>query len=55
MRTVTIKREKSFVGCLATLKVYIEDPESNGITIGGVPCRKLCTFKNGEVAAFEVG
>ena len=55
MRTVTIKREKSFIGCLAKLKVYIEDPESNGITIGGVPCRKLGTLKNGEVAAFEVG
>ena len=55
MRTVTIKREKSFVGCLAKMKVYIEDPESNGITIGGVPCRKLGTLKNGEVAAFQVG
>ncbi len=55
MRTVTIKREKSFVGCLAKMKVYIEDPESNGITIGGVPCRMLGTLRNGETEAFQVG
>lgn len=55
MRTVTIKREKSFVGCLIKMKVYIEDPESNGITIGGVPCRMLGTLKNGETEAFQVG
>ena len=54
MRTVTIKREKSFVACLARMKVYVEDHNSAEITIGGVPCRKLGTLKNGEMQSFQV-
>ena len=54
MRTVTIKREKSFVACIARMKVYVEDHNSAEITIGGVPCRKLGTLKNGEMQSFQV-
>lgn len=55
MRNLTITRTKSFVGCLAKMKVYIEDPVSNELTINGVPCRKLGTLKNGETASFSIG
>lgn len=54
MRTVTIRREKSFVACLAKMKVYVEDHVSPEITVGGVPCRKLGTLKNGEMESFQV-
>lgn len=55
MRNVTIIRTKSGVAALATMKVYIEDPQSQEITIGGVPCRKIGELKNGEERNFVVG
>ncbi len=55
MRKLTIKRIKSFVACLGKMKVYIEDPYSNEITINDVPCRKLGTLKNNEEKTFEIG
>lgn len=54
MRNVIIKRNKSFVGCLSKLKVYIEDYTYGETKIGGVPCRKLGTLKNGEEKAFLI-
>lgn len=54
MRNLIIKRNKSFVGCLGKLKVYLEDPMSNDLTINGVSCRKLGTLKNGEEAVFKI-
>lgn len=54
MRNLIIKRNKSFVGCLGKLKVYIEDPTANDLTINGVTCRKLGTLKNGEEKVFQV-
>lgn len=54
MRNLTIKRTKSFIACLAKLKVYIEDPASNEIKISGVPCKKLGDIKNGEEKIFQV-
>ncbi len=54
MRNLTIKRIKSFVGCLAKMKIYIEDSESDDITIEGVTCRKLGELKNGEEKTFSV-
>ena len=54
MRNVIIKRNKSFVGCLGKLKVYIEDHTYDETKIGGVPCRKLGTIKNGEEKAFLI-
>ena len=55
MRTLTVKRTKSFVACLASMKVYIEDHELTEITINGTPCRKLGVLKNGEEKTFAIG
>lgn len=54
MRNLTIKREKSFVGSLAKMKVYIEDPTSNEMRINDVPCRKIGDLKNGETKTFQI-
>ena len=54
MRNLVITRKKSFVACLGTMKVYIEDPLHPEITISGVPCRMLGTLKNGEEKAFPI-
>ena len=54
MRNLTIKREKSAAARLCKMKVYIEDSQSNELTISGVPCRKLGTLKSGEEKTFEV-
>ncbi len=54
MRNLTIKRSKSFIACLAKMRVYIEDAESGDLLIGGVKCRKIGELKNGEEKSFEV-
>lgn len=54
MRYLTIKREKSFVGCISTMKVYIEDPISGTTKINGVRCSKLGDLKNGEENVFLI-
>lgn len=54
MRNLTIKREKSFVGCLAKMKIYIEDPTSTEIHINNTPCRKIGDLKNGEEKIFQI-
>ena len=54
MRSLKLKREKSFVGCLITLKVYVEEPFSGELMINGVPCRKVGTLKNGEEKTFVI-
>lgn len=55
MRKLTIQRKKTFVACLAKMKVYIEDGAFGDTTIDGVLCRKLGELKNGETKTFEVG
>ena len=54
MRKLTVKRAKSFVACLAKIKIYIEDPSSEEIIINGTSCRKLGDLKNGEEKTFEI-
>ena len=54
MRNLTITRIKSAVACTAAMKVYIQDEETQELTIGGVPCRKLGNLKNGETATFAI-
>lgn len=54
MRTLTITRQKSFVGCLGKDQVYIEDPQAPELTIEGVPCRKLGDLKNGQTVSFQI-
>jgi len=53
MRTVTIQRSKSFIGCLVSSKVYIEDPTSS-FKIDKVPCRLLGKVKNGKSETFTI-
>ena len=55
MRKLTVKRTKSFVACLYTVKLYIEDISNAEITINGTPCRKLGEIKNGDEKVFEIG
>lgn len=55
MRKLTIKRNKSFVGCINKAKVYIEDASSSELVINGIPCRKLGNLKNNEEKTFEIG
>lgn len=54
MRNLTIKREKTFVACLGKFKVYIEDENSNELTIRNTPCRKLGELKNGTESTFTI-
>ncbi len=54
MRNLTIKREKSFVGCLAKMKIYLEDPTSNEMLINDIPCRKIGDLKSGEEKTFQI-
>lgn len=54
MRTLTIHRKKSFVGCLMKDQVYIRDMNAGELTIEGVPCRKLGDLKNGETKTFQI-
>lgn len=54
MRNLTIKRNKSFVGCLGKFKVYIEDATAAEIYINNIPCRKVGTLKNGEEKTFAI-
>ena len=54
MRKLTVKRRKTFVGCLGKVKIYIEDV--NGDTeLNGVKCRLLGKLKNNEAATYEIG
>ncbi len=54
MRNLTITRNKTFVGCLMKMKLYIEDPLMGNTTIGGTLCRLLGDLKNGETKTFSV-
>ena len=54
MRSITIQRRKTFVGCLMKVKVYIEDPTNPELTISGKPCRLLGKIKNGETVTFPI-
>ena len=54
MRNLTITRNKTFVGCLGKMKVYVEDPVMGDITIGTARCRRLGDLKNGETKTFSI-
>ncbi len=55
MRRLTVKRARSFVACLAKMKVYIEDSEAGDTKICDAMCRRLGEIRNGESATFEIG
>lgn len=54
MRNLTIRRNKTFVASLIKMKIYIEDPMAEELTISGVSCRKLGELKNGEEKSFSI-
>lgn len=54
MRNLTIKREKSFVGCLLSSKIYVQNDELGDTKINGEKCFKLGTLKNGEEKTFTI-
>lgn len=54
MRKLILTRRKSFVACLVTMKVYLEDHENSDLVINKIPCRFLGTLKNGQTAEFEI-
>ena len=53
MRKLSITRNKSFVGCMATMDVYIENPEGD-VTICGYKTSKLGYLPNGMTSVFDV-
>lgn len=55
MRNLTITRQKSFVACLAKMKIYIEDHTTCELLINGIPCRKIGELKNNETKTFQIG
>ncbi len=54
MRRLTVKREKTFVGCLGKMKLFIEDKDGDQV-LCEKSCRQLGVLKNGEEATFEIG
>ncbi len=54
MRRVYLTREKSLVGCLAKLQVYIEDQERAEVELDGIPCRVITALENGETVDFAI-
>lgn len=63
MRKLTIRREKSFIGCLAKMKIYLEDSSSDEIKLPivdengeqkNISCRKIGELKNGEEKTFHI-
>ncbi len=55
MRGLTIKREKSFVGCLMKSRIYVCDEHLGDTKINGDKCYKLGELKNGEEKCFPIG
>lgn len=55
MRNLTIKREKSYVGCLTKARVYVHDELTGDTKINGDKCYKLGQLKNGEEKTFAIG
>ncbi len=54
MRTLTVTRNKTFVGCASKIRLYIEDYTAPEITILDTPCRPLGILKNNETQSFEI-
>ena len=54
MRNLTVRRRKTFVGCLGKVKIYIEDAAGE-TEINGTKCRLLGKLKNNESATYEIG
>lgn len=53
MRKLTLKRDKTFVGCAMKAKVYLKD-ENGEITIDGNKCRFITSIKNNSSVTFDI-
>ena len=53
MRSLIVKRNKSFAGFLGKVQVYISD-KNGDVDIHGQYCRKLGDLKNGEEKTFTI-
>ncbi len=54
MRTLTVRRDSRFTGCLSNAWVYISDPAGT-VKILDTPCRLLGRLKNGQEGCYEIG
>lgn len=54
MRELRLKREKSLIGCLTKMNVYLEDANSNEVVYNGKNYRKIGVLKNGEENTFLI-
>lgn len=54
MRKLTVRRQKSFVGCAMKVNFYIQDEMSKEVKVNGVTFRKLGALKNETECTFEI-
>lgn len=54
MRNLTVQRNKSFIGAIVKVNLYIEDPNGTDANFDGTPCRYLGSLKNGESISFPI-
>ncbi len=54
MRRIYLTREKSVVGCLGKMQVYIEDQNRGEVELDGIPCRRVGELANGETIDFAI-
>lgn len=54
MRNLTVQRNKSFIGSLVKVNLYIEDQSGTDANFDGTPCRYLGSLKNGESISFPI-
>lgn len=54
MRKLTVKRQKSVIGCAIKINLYIQDDLSNEVMADGMTFRKLGTVKNDGESTFEI-
>lgn len=54
MRKLTVKRQKSIIGCATKVNLYIQDDLSNEVVADGFTFRKLGAVKNDAECTFEI-
>ncbi len=53
MRKLTVKRDKTFVGCAMKAKIYLKD-EHGDTLIDGNKCRFVTSIKNNSSETFDI-
>ncbi len=55
MRTLTVRRKKSLIGCASTVYLYLSCGEAEATSrISGIPCHPVGKLKNGETLSLEI-